>query len=88
MKQSIYGIKTIIINETVLHTFKIRVVNNYHNFELLCNSSLNIKTSPKMIYITETTVDRDYFNVKTSELGICLKQIAQNNLNEKYGWVK
>jgi hypothetical protein len=84
----IYGIKTITVNDIIVHTFKIKVKNNDFNSNILTKYGFTfVLTSNNYIVITETTLDNVFFNNQVNKLGKVLKSIAFNNVDEKYIWV-
>jgi hypothetical protein len=87
-KINIYGIKTITVNDIIVHTFKIKVKNNDFNSNILTKYGFTfVLTSNNYIVITETTLDSVFFNNQVNKLGKVLKSIAFNNVDEKYIWV-
>jgi hypothetical protein len=86
-KLNIYGIKTITLNDVVVHTFKIRVRNTNFNSNTLRQHGFIFNPNDKYLVVTETTVDSTFFNNQVSKLGKALKTIAINNVEEKYQWV-
>jgi hypothetical protein len=86
-KLDIYGIKTIAINDVVVHTFKIRVRNTNFNLNTLIQHGFAFNPNGKYLVVTETTVDNTFFNNQVNKLGKALKTIATNNVEEKYQWV-
>ena len=86
-KVNIYGIKTIAINNVVVHTFKIRVRNTNFNSNTLGQHGFTFNPNGKYLVVTETTIDNTFFNNQVNKLGRTLKTIAANNVEEKYQWV-
>lgn len=89
MNKQIYGIKSIYVNNHLVHTFKMRFNNNETNRFILESRKIKfyVTNSNKIIYeySTMNTID---FEIKVKQLGIILKLIAQNNLNQKYQWTQ
>lgn len=87
-KLDLYGIKTILLNDTVVHTFKIRVKNTAFNCNALRESGFQFEIQlNSYLVVSDTSLDENYFNNQVSKLGKVLKAISLNNLEEKYYWV-
>jgi hypothetical protein len=90
--QQLFGIKTIYINGFTVHTLCVRVKDNYFNSQLIqkeCKglSVCNVSTKKNsLIEMRFTTMDLRLFNLACKTLGNILKQIAKENLNNKYNW--
>ena len=86
-KLNLYGIKTITLNDVVVHTFKIRVKNTNFNQNTLRQHGFKFNPDSKYLVVSETTIDNVFFKNQVSKLGKALKTIASNNVEEKYQWV-
>lgn len=87
-KLDLYGIKTLTLNDTVIHTFKIRVKNTPFNCNALTQSGFKFVIQLNgYLVISDTSLDQTYFNNQVSKLGKVLKSISLNNVEEKYYWV-
>lgn len=87
--QKIYGISKTLINNHVIHSFKIRITRTLFNEEVIKNSGLyfyysSSKKGIEMINIEYVTMDINDFNFKKRILVESLKEIALNKLEEKY----
>ena len=91
LKMKIFGIKSIVINDCVLHTYNVMVKNSYTNAAIINQNGLKaIKAgrNDDRLKLTFTTLDVKEFGVEATKLGKVLKEIAQANLDNKYHWVK
>lgn len=87
-KLDLYGIKTFTLNDTVIHTFKIRVKNTPFNSNALTQSGFKFVIQLNgYLVVSDTSLDEKYFNNQVSKLGKVLKAISLNNVEEKYYWV-
>jgi hypothetical protein len=86
-KLNFYGIKTITLNDVVVHTFKIRVRNTDFNKNTLRQHDFKFNPDSKYLVVSETTIDDVFFRNQVNKLGKALKTIASNNVEEKYQWV-
>jgi hypothetical protein len=87
----LFGIKSIVINGSVLHTYNIMVKNSSINLDIINQNGLKSSIAGRhenRLKLTFTTLDFEKFDVETRKLGKVLKQIAQANLDAKYHWVK
>ncbi len=86
----IFGIKYIVINNTVIHTYNVMVSNNNDNLNIIKKSGLNYSTNAgrnsNRIQLTHTCTNLKDFDKKVSILGKTLKEIAKINLDKKYNW--
>jgi len=85
-KIDVYGIKTFTLNDVIVHTFKIRVKNTDFNLNTLKQNGFTFNTNGKYIVVTETTLDYTFFTNQVNKLGKALKNIALNNVEQKYQW--
>lgn len=90
MNKAIYGIRTSKINGFAVYTIKLYVSNNSFNFKLLKDTNLpfHITQSSNKLGIDYVTLDPSDFDAMTTRVGKALKAIAQNNLDNKYFWVR
>lgn len=92
LQYQIFGIKTIYVNGFTVHTLCVRVKNNIFNSELIQKESrglaVNFLTTKRgeEIELKYTSMDLTVFNLAAKTLGNILKQIAQENHNQKYQW--
>jgi len=86
-KLNLYGIKTITLNDVVVHTFKIRVKNTDFNKNTLRQHGFGFNPDSKYLVVSKTTIDDVFFRNQVSKLGRALKAIASNNVEEKYQWI-
>ncbi len=89
----VFGIKTIIVNGTVIFTYNVRIVNSEQNQKLVKTSGLGynnvITRYGERIQLTYTSTNPSDFEDKVFMLGHLLKAVALNNLTNKYNrWVK
>ena len=89
----LFGIKTIIINGTIIHTYNVRIKNTEQNVKLVITSGLdysNVDTRQgERIQLTFTSISVREFDDKVNMLGHLCRAVALNNLNSKYNrWVK
>jgi len=87
----IFGIKSITINDCVLHTYNVMVKNSSTNLDIINQSGLKSSvagTDANRLKLTYTTLNFEEFNAETKKLGKVLKEIAQAKLDTKYHWVR
>jgi hypothetical protein len=98
----VFGIKSIDINGTAVHTCNVRVANTFENNHICSKfaTSLNhriistmagkrtgYRREVSMIEFKLTTTDYEKFQSYTQRLGEVLRMFAQQRLNEKYAWI-
>lgn len=88
----IFGIKSIIVNHTVIHTYNVMINKTEDNARLAKTSGLDFNTAytrkGERIQLTFTSTSGKEFDDKVYMLGHLLRAVALNNLNKKYNWVK
>ena len=89
MKKTVYGIKTLCFNGHTIYSWKLRVSYSNFNISEVVNNNLGYcvsvgKNNKEMINLSFVTMDPDQFLVKKRDLIKVLKNIAQNNLDDKY----
>jgi hypothetical protein len=88
----IFGIKSIIVNHTVIHTYNVMINKTEENARLAKTSGLDFNTAytikGERIQLTFTSISVKEFDDKVHMLGHLLRAVALNNLNKKYNWVK
>jgi len=85
---SLYGIKTVNLNGFKVYTLKIKVKQNPFNSQIITkhSKSLSVKYLPDSIELTYTTMDKLIFKQAVDVINFILKEIALNNVNDKYQW--
>jgi hypothetical protein len=86
----IFGIKSININDTIVHTYSVMVKKSHINMTIINQHGLKAVTAGNngdRLKLTFTSLDVKEFGVEAAKLGKVLKEIAQNNLDAKYHWV-
>jgi hypothetical protein len=102
-KMKLFGIAELEINGCRIHTCNVAVkdsvenrhivktfggVDFRHHFTVKAVSKKGVIVNHTPVIKFElTTMETSTFIDYTKKLGIILKAVAQNNLNEKYGWV-
>lgn len=88
----LFGIKSIIINGTVIHTYNVMINKTEENLKLVLTSKLEFNNAytrkGERIQLTFTSTSIREFDDKVHMLGHLLRAVALNNLNKKYSWVK
>jgi hypothetical protein len=89
MNKTVYGIKTLTFNGHTIYSWKLRVSYNNFNINEVVNNNLGYcvgvgKNNKEMINLTFVTMDPDQFLCKKRDLVKVLRNIAQNNLDDKY----
>jgi len=87
----IFGIKAIVINDCVIHTYNIMVKKSHDNITIINQHGLKATTAGinnDRLKLTFTSLDVKEFNAEVNKLGKILKEIAQSNLDIKYNWVR
>jgi hypothetical protein len=87
----VFGIRSIRINDTVIHTYNVMVKKSHANMTIIIDHGLKAVEagrSNNRLKLTFTSLDIEEFSVETNKLGKVLKEIAQVNLDNKYHWVK
>ncbi len=89
----IFGIKSIVVNGTVINTFNVMIKSTEANSKLVKASGLDFNgyagRNGDRIQITYTSLNHKDFDDKVNILGHLLRSVALNNLNTKYNrWVK
>jgi hypothetical protein len=87
----IFGIKAIVINDTIVHTYNIMVKKSHDNMTIINQHGLKAITAGNngdRLKLTFTSLDVKEFNAEVNKLGKILKEIAQSNLDIKYNWVR
>ena len=88
----IFGIKSIIVNHTVIHTYNVMINKTEENVRLAKTSGLDFSNAytrkGEKIQLTFTSTSVKEFDDKVHMLGHLLRAVALNNLNKKYNWVK
>lgn len=90
MNKAIYGLRTIKINGFTVFTIKLYVNNNAFNYSLLRKEELpfHITRLGNKLGIEYVSLSQSDFDAMCKKVGKALKAIAQNNLDEKYSWVR
>jgi hypothetical protein len=96
---NVFGMKTVLVNNTPINTFRIRVNNNEFNESVMAALSMvdkDIRVTPIELYrkdsyqslieisYTGMNWDKDFLIFRT--VGKSLKDIQMNNLNQRYAW--
>jgi hypothetical protein len=88
----IFGIKSIIVNSTIIHTYNVMINKTEENERLAKVSGLDFNNAytrkGEKIQLTFTSTSVREFDDKVHMLGHLLRAVALNNLNKKYNWVK
>jgi hypothetical protein len=96
---NVFGMQTVLVNNTPVNTFRIRVNNNDYNESVLAPLSMisnNLRVTPittfrnnkyqSLIEISYTGMNWEADFVIFRTVGKSLKDIQLNKLNERYAW--
>lgn len=86
--KNVYGIKTININGMDVYTYKIGVKITNFNLQKVQMYGLPYYQGRNKIWICLTSMNSVEFSNSTQLLGKVLKEIALNNVEEKYYWAR
>jgi hypothetical protein len=86
---NVFGFNVVKVNNMEIYTCKVCVKNNDFNVRTLNEHGISYNfSSANKIVINFGTVYQNEFNNFKLKLGKCLKEIALNNLEQKYSWVE
>ena len=96
---NVFGMQTVLVNNTPVNTFRVRVTNNDYNESVLAPLSMisnNLSVTPvttfrnnkyqSLIEISYTGMNWEIDMVVFKTVGKSLKDIQLNKLNERYAW--
>ena len=96
---NVFGMQTVLVNNTPINTFRVRVTNNDYNESVLAPLSMisnNLSVTPittfrnnkfqSLIEISYTGMNWEIDMVVFKTVGKSLKDIQLNKLNERYAW--
>jgi len=95
MRINLFGMRTVIINNFAVHTFRVRVRNNETNSRLMENfkdSKNGVQLffrdckGKSLIEVQYAGMDAQVSQEIFMALGRTLKEIQLNNIEEKYAW--
>jgi hypothetical protein len=96
---NVFGMQTVLVNNTPVNTFRVRVTNNDYNESVLAPLSMiskDLRVTPvttfrnnrfqSLIEISYTGMNWEIDFAVFKTVGKSLKDIQLNKLNERYAW--
>jgi hypothetical protein len=96
---NVFGMQTVLVNNTPVNTFRVRVTNNDYNESVLAPLSIiskDLRVTPvttfrnnkyqSLIEVSYTGMNWEIDMVVFKTVGKSLKDIQVNKLNERYSW--